>query len=138
MLESAAFAGQARVRQEVPDIDWMSLALLMGTVLLVALYGLAASGHFPAEFRGEKLQQGSGAVVLWATMVAAALAGIAAVALAWRALPWYALVIGGGASLLFAPLLLQPLPDSFVNGRRGLIVFAASAVVLTALMWRAG
>jgi hypothetical protein len=38
--------------------------------------------------------------------------------------------------LLFAPLLLQPLPDSFVNGRRGLLVFAAGAVVLAALMWR--
>jgi hypothetical protein len=122
----------------VSDIDWMSLVLLMGTVLLAALYGLAASGHFPAEYRGEKLQRGSGAVVLWATMVAAALAGIAAVVLAWRALPWYAIVIGGGATLLFAPLLLQPLPDSFVNGRRGLIVFSAGAVVLAALMWRAG
>ena len=44
--------------------------------------------------------------------------------------------IGGGAALLFAPLLLQPLPDSFVNGRRGLLVFAAGAVVLAALMWR--
>ena len=57
-------------------------------------------------------------------------------ALAWKALPWYALVIGGGAVLLFAPLLLQPLPDSFVNGRRGLLAFAAGAVVFAALMWR--
>jgi hypothetical protein len=59
-----------------------------------------------------------------------------ALVLAWMALPWYATVIGGGAALLFAPLLLQPLPDSFVNGRRGLLVFAAGAVVLAALMWR--
>ena len=36
--------------------------------------------------------------------------------------------------LLFAPLLLQPLPDSFVNGRRGLLVFSAGAILLAGLM----
>ena len=69
--------------------------------------------------------------------MATGLAGAAVLVLAWRALPWYATVIGGGAALLFAPLLLQPLPDSFVNGRRGLLVFAAGAIALAALMWRA-
>ena len=42
---------------------------------------------------------------------------------------------GGGAALLFAPLLLQPLPDSFVNGRRGLLAFSAAAVVLAMAIW---
>jgi len=120
----------------VLGIDWVALVLLMGTVLLVALYGLAASGHFPAEFRPEKLQRGWGALVLWGTMIATSLAGVASLVLAWRALPWYATVIGAGAALLFAPLLLQPLPDSFVNGRRGLLVLAAGSVVLAALMSR--
>src|SRR5439155_23323020 len=122
--------------QSVPEMNWAALGLLMGGVLLVALYGLAASGHFPAEFRSEKLRRGWGALVLWGTMIATGLAGAAALVLAWRALPWYATVIGGGAALLFAPLLLQSLPDSFVNGRRALLVFAAGAVVLAALMWR--
>jgi hypothetical protein len=40
-------------------------------------------------------------------------------------------VIGGGAMVLFAPLLLQPFPDSFVNGRRGLLTFAGIAAGLT-------
>jgi hypothetical protein len=137
MLETAPFAGQARARQFVLDIDWVALGLLMGSVLLVALYGLAASGHFPAEFRPQTLQRGWGALVLWGTMIATGIAGAVALVLAWRALPWYATVIGGGAALLFAPLLLQPLPDSFVNGRRGLLVLAAGAVVVAALMWRA-
>ncbi len=117
------------------DIDWAALVLLMGTVLLVALYGLAASGHFPAEYRPEKLQRGWGILVLWGTMIATGLAGTSVLVLAWRALPWYATVIGAGAALLFAPLLLQPMPDRFVNGRRGLFVLAAGAVVLAALMW---
>jgi hypothetical protein len=137
MLESAAFAGQARTRQSVDETNWVALGLLMGSVLLAALYGLAASGHFPAEFRPKKLQRGWGALVLWGTMIATGLAGAVALVLAWRPLPWYATVIGGGAALLFAPLLLQSLPDSFVNGRRGLLVLCAGAVVLAALMWRA-
>ena len=119
----------------MPDMNWVALGLMMGTVLLASLYGLAASGHFPAEFRPVKLQQGWGALVLWATMVATGLACAAALALAWHALPWYATVIGGGAALLFAPLLLQPLPDSFVNGRRGLLVFCVGAVLLAGSMW---
>jgi hypothetical protein len=136
MLETTPFAGQARARQSVEETNWVALGLLMGSVLLVALYGLAASGHFPAEFRSEKVQRGWGALVLWGTIIATGLAAVVALVLAWRALPWYATVIGAGAALLFAPLLLQPLPDSFVNGRRGLLVFAAGAVVLAALMWR--
>lgn len=121
----------------MPDIDWTSLALLVGGILLVALYGLSASGHFPAEFRPPTLQGGLGSLLLWGTMVTAGLAGLATLVLAWRALPWYATVIGGGAALLFAPLLLQPLPDRFVNGRRGLLAFAAGALVLAGLMWAA-
>jgi hypothetical protein len=38
--------------------------------------------------------------------------------------------------LPFAPLLLRPLPDSFVNGRRGLVAFAAAAMALAGMMWR--
>jgi hypothetical protein len=118
-------------------MNWVALGLLMGSVLLVALYGLAASGHFPAEFRPATLQRGWGVLVLWGTMVATGLACASVLVVAWSALPWYATVIGGGAALLFAPLLLQPLPDSFVNGRRGLLVLGAGAVMLAALMWRA-
>ena len=117
------------------EIDWVALGLLMGSLLLTALYGLAASGHFPAEFRPAKLQRGWGALALWGTMLATSLAGAVALVFAWRALPWYATVIGAGAALLFAPLLLQPLPDTFVNGRRGLLVFAAGTAVLAGLMW---
>jgi hypothetical protein len=116
-------------------MNWVALGLLMSSVLLMALYGLAASGHFPAEFRPANLQRGWGVLVLWGTMIAAGIAGAMVLALAWSTLPWYATVIGGGAALLFAPLLLQPLPDSFVNGRRGLLAFAAGAVVLAGLMW---
>ncbi len=32
--------------------------------------------------------------------------------------------------VLIAPLLLQPLPDSFVNGRRGLLTFTVIGVGL--------
>jgi hypothetical protein len=121
----------------VPDVNWVALALLMGSVLFVALYGLAASGHFPADFRGEALQRGWGLFVLWGTLFTSGLAAAAALSLAWRALPWYAIVIGSGVALLFAPLVLQSLPDTFVNGRRGLLVLALCSVAFATLLWGA-
>lgn len=119
----------------MPALDWTALLLFTGAVLLIALYGLTVSGHFPAEFRGATLRGGWGALLLWATMVVAGLAGVAILVRAWSALPWYAAVIGVGAPLLFAPLLLRPLPDSFVNGRRGLATFSLGAALLAAGMW---
>jgi hypothetical protein len=117
------------------DLNWPALGLYMAAVLLLALYGLTASGHFPSEHRGEKQRHGWGAVLLWATMASTAVAGTLVCIRAWSLLTWHALVIGGGVMLLLAPLLLQPLPDSFVDGRRGLVVFSAGAVLLAAALW---
>ena len=117
------------------QLHWTGLALFMGSVLLSALYGLTASGHFPAQARAIPLERGGGPLVLWATMIATALAAVAAILRAWSLLPWYAAVIGGGTMLLFTPLLLQPLPDSFVDGRSGLLAFSAGAVFFAGLLW---
>jgi len=114
---------------------WIWLGCFMAGVLAVALYGLTASGHFPVEARSERLKSGWGALVLWGTLAVTALAAAGMLLKSWWILPWYLQVIGGGAMLLFAPLLLQPLPDSFVNGRRGLLAFSAGAALLACVMW---
>ncbi len=115
---------------------WPQLLLFMGATMLIALYGLTVSGHFPAEFRGETLKGGSGAIALWVSIAVAASAAGLTLLRGWETLPWYAVVIGAGAMLLFAPLLLRPLPDSFVNGRGGLVVFSGGAALLAFLLWR--
>jgi hypothetical protein len=114
---------------------WLLLACFMAGVLTVALYGLAASGHFPREARGARLQ-GSGGLVLWGTLAVAALAAAGLLVEAWGRLPWHMAVIGGGAMLLFAPLVLRPFPDSFVDGCSALLVFSAAAAGLAVVMWR--
>ena len=114
---------------------WIWFGYFMAGVLAVALYGLTASGHFPAEARSAKFKGGWGALVLWGTLTTTVLAAASMLLKSWWMLPWYLQVIGGGAVLLFAPLLLQPLPDSFVNGRRGLLAFSGGAALLAALMW---
>jgi hypothetical protein len=114
---------------------WIWLLHFMAGVLAVALYGLTASGHFPSEARREQFKQGSGAVVLWSTLAATLVAAAIILFKSWSVLPWYLSLLGGGGVLLFAPMLLQPLPDSFVDGRRGLLVFSACAVALAGLMW---
>jgi hypothetical protein len=116
---------------------WPQLVLFAGVVLLVSLYGLAASGHFPPEFRGKNLRGPLGAAVLWSSMAVTVAASVVALVVGARSLPWYAAVIGGGAMLLFAPLLLRPFPDTFVNGRLGLLIFAAGTAVLAAVLWMA-
>lgn len=114
---------------------WLWLGLFMAGVLAAALYGLAASGHFPAEARSTKFKEATGANILWATLVATMAAAAGILLQSWWKLPWYLALLGGGAMLLFAPLVLQALPDRFVDGRRALLLFSACAVVLAALMW---
>jgi hypothetical protein len=107
------------------------LIVFMGLILALSLYGLTVSGHFPAEFRGATLTSPAGRAVLWGTILLAAALTILTLAFAWWRLPLYAAVIGGGAMVLLAPMLLQPFPDSFVNGRGALITFAALALGLS-------
>ena len=109
-----------------------ALSIFMGLVLVFALCGLMVGGHFPAEARDPRLQTAIGKVTLWATIAVALLVAVSAIALAWRRLPLYAAIIGGGAMVLIAPQLLRPLPDRFVNGRRGLLVCAALGLALLA------
>lgn len=118
--------------------DWPALAVFVALVLSVSLYGLTVSGHFPSEHRGDALRTAGGAALLWLTMLVCAVAAAYAVVFASRTLPWYVAVLGAGAAFLAAPLLLQPLPDAFVNGRRGLATFALAAAVTACLAWRLG
>jgi hypothetical protein len=106
------------------------LAVFMALVLALSLYGLTVSGHFPAEHRAKSLTTPLGNVLLWSTLCLCAVLTVLAAGFAWRHVPLYAAAIGGGAMLLIAPLLLQPLPDSFVNGRRGLVFFSGLALSL--------
>jgi hypothetical protein len=116
---------------------WLGLATFAAGVLAVALYGLAASGHFPRAERRPGADAGPGSVLLWGTLaLVAASAAVMLIASLW-VLPWYLSVIAGGAALLFAPLILQPLPDSFVDGRGALLLFSAAAALLAGLMWAA-
>jgi hypothetical protein len=113
-----------------------ALSIFMGLVLVLALCGLTVSGHFPAESRDPRLRTAIGIITLWATIAVALLVAASAIAIAWRRLPLYAAIIGGGAMLLIAPQLLRPLPDRFVNGRRGLILCTALGLALTLLAER--
>jgi hypothetical protein len=102
----------------------------MALVLVLSLYGLAVAGHFPAEHRAPSLRTAGGRLVLWGTLALCALLLLPALALAWQRIPVYAAVIGAGAMALIAPLILQPMPDSFVDGRLSLLTFTGLALAL--------
>ena len=84
-------------------------------LLIVSLHGLAASGQFPREHRAPALASAFGAVILYGT-IAIAFVTCWLLFAAWRLIPWYAAVIGGGLAILAAPLVLQQFTDRFVDG----------------------
>jgi hypothetical protein len=117
--------------------DWMiSLLLFAALVLVLSLYGLTASGHFPRSHRSLALSTGAGSAILYLSIVIAVACALAGVLAAAGSLPWYAAVIGGGGAILSAPLVLQNFSDRFVNGRAALIVLTAAAAVLALLLLR--
>jgi hypothetical protein len=113
----------------------MTLALFVVGVTLLALYGLTVSGHFPAAARRKELQTSTATVAIIATLLTSGVATIIVMAISVNALPWTAIIIGGGAALLASPLLLRALPDEFVDGLAGLLTFAAAAIFTALLLW---
>jgi hypothetical protein len=111
----------------------LPLALLMVLVLSFSMHGLAASGHFPKEHRSAALSAGAGPLVLFGSLLLSLLSLTTGLVLGARMIPWYAAVIGGGAMVLMAPLVLRTFPDHVVNGRTALIVFSAANALLAVL-----
>jgi hypothetical protein len=112
------------------------LLLFMALLAAVSLYGLAASGQFPREHRAAAFRSAAGAAILFGSLAVTLLSLFAGLRFAWQTIPWYAAVIGGGAPVLFAPLLLRPLPDKFVNGRAALLSFSTIAAAIALVMLR--
>ena len=83
-----------------------------GPLLVFSLHILAASGQFPREHRAPALTSGVGGIVLYGTIAMAITSLLVAFFAAWRLIPWYAAVIGGGLAILAAPLVLQQFTDT--------------------------
>ncbi len=115
-------------------VAWVDLLLFMGLLLCVALYVLAASGHFPHEHRPASLKSASGTVILYGSMAGACACFLIGLASIWNSVPWYAAIIGGGLAILAAPPILRSFPDGLVNGRAALLGFSALAVVIALAM----
>ncbi len=118
----------------LPEAVWIPLALFTTLLLFVSLHALAASGQFPREHRAPALMSGGGAIVLYGTIAVALISLLAGLFAAWRLIPWYAAVIGGGLAILAAPLALQQFTDRFVDGRTSLVSFAGAGALLAFLL----
>ena len=141
ILVSGDLAGQGEAvfaqNSILPGSAVIPLLLFMLLLLSASLCGLAASGHFPAEHRAPTLRAGPGRFILFGSLALCSICVFGGVALIGPTVPWYAAVIGCGAMVLIAPLLLQPFPDSFVNGRDALITFSGLSLLLTVLLFYA-
>jgi hypothetical protein len=123
----------------MPPIETIiSLVLFSALILVACLQGLAASGQFPREHRNPALASRFGAILLYGAIAISIVSLAVALLAAWRMIPWYAAIIGGGLAILFAPLTLQQLPDRFIDGRASLLSLAGSGALLALLlMWLA-
>jgi hypothetical protein len=113
------------------SIPLVPLALFTMLMLVVSLHGLTASGHFPRQTRLPAMRTAAGSSALWLSILIVLACLAVGLFAAWRLIPWYAAVIGGGGGILVAPLVLQWFPDRFVDGKRGLISFAGAALLLS-------
>jgi len=102
----------------------------MGGVLVVFIFIVTVSTHFPAGHRVQALRRTAGTALIFCSSALVAMTAITGLVLAYHAIPWYAAVIGGGAMILAAPYTLHPLSDDFVNGPRALIVLSALALAI--------
>jgi len=128
---SDANAGECRmVTREIIGATLLFAALVLG----VSLQGLEASGHFPREHRAPVMSSGFGPVLLYGSIAIAIICLGAGIVAALRLIPWYAAIIGGGLSLLSAPLVLQCFPDRFVDGRGSAVGFTCANVVLALIL----
>lgn len=110
------------------------LALFMALFLSVSMYALAASGHFPREHRAQKFETGIGRMVLFGTIALSIVCATLGVYFVRASVPWYAAVIGGGAMVLAAPLVLQLFSDRFVDGRTSLLALSGAAILFSGVI----
>jgi hypothetical protein len=110
----------------------LPLCLFIAALLALSLLGLAASGHFPRQHRSSAPD--IRVVVLYGSLIVAAICLPVALTVAWLVIPWPAAVIGGGLAILVAPLVLQQLPNGFVDGHAALLSFAGAGAMLAALL----
>jgi hypothetical protein len=116
----------------LPSREIVPLALFVALVLVAALHVLVASGHLP--LRQHRAPADAGPALLLGSTMVAAVAAILGILAAFRFISWPSATIGGGAAVLVAPLVLRALPERFVDGRFGLIAFAAATAVFGALL----
>ncbi len=117
---------------------WLQTVEFAAFILLIALHALSASGQFPKEHRTASLADRFGSLVLFGSIFVTLICLVVAVFIASKTLPWYAAIIGGGISLLVAPLVLQSFPDKFVDGRSSLLTFSTAALLVLFAMWACG
>jgi hypothetical protein len=114
----------------------LHMTLFASLVLVIALFCLCLSGHFPIEHQKPELRAWHGRTLLVGSIILIVIASAKAFGFALERLPAPFAIIAGGAALLAAPLVLQRFPDSFVDGRRGIATLAALATALTIFVER--
>lgn len=114
------------------DIDPLALAGFGAAALAACAGAVLTSGYFPAEARPPALRR-SFAAPLIAAGVATTVVLFAAALLTALRLPWAVAVVAGGAAILLAPFLIQPLPERWRDSRLGAGLFTLLGLAILGL-----
>ena len=100
------------------------LLVFSSLVLAITLYGLTVAIHFPKQARVETPLDWPTRLLIGITIPVIALSAVHTFSFAMSRLAGPGAIIGAGAAMLLAPVVLKRFSDSVVDGRVGVIVFA--------------
>ena len=118
------------------EANWPALFVFIPAWFIGCVGAIYLSGNLPVRAAPKEVQAGFGPALVWLNVVVLIALVVAALAYAIAALAWTTIIVAGGFVFLFAPFVVQDLPDRLRDTRLGLTVLlclgTAALVVVVA------
>jgi len=111
------------------EANWPALFVFLPAWFIACAGIIYISGNLPLRFAPRDVQMGVGPALVWINVAALVVLILVAGTYAFASLRWTSTVVAGGFALLFAPFVVQGLPDRMRDTRWGLIVLLCLNVV---------
>ena len=114
--------------------NWPALFVFVPTWFTACVGLIYISGSLPLEAAPARVQTGLGSILIWLNILVLAALVVGSVYFAVSILKWTTLIVAGGFIFLFAPFVVQGLPDRMRDTPLGLIVLLCLAAAALALV----
>lgn len=114
--------------------NWPALFVFVPAWFIACVSLIYISGSLPLDAAPARVQTGLGPILIWLNILVLAALVAGSVYLAVSVLRWTTLIVAGGFIFLFAPFVVQALPDRMRDTPLGLIVLLCLAAAALALV----